>query len=72
MSRVHKKFSSPIRHSVWVPLGVDEDLVDNDELLSAVVDLNVMIPENHTKRPGAAKIFFKEPNKLYEQVRLVL
>lgn len=60
---VHKKETSPIGHSVRVPLGVDVNLGDTNDLLSATVDVEVMFTENHTECPGAATIYKRTKNK---------
>lgn len=45
--------SSPVGHSTGVPLGVDVNLADSKDLLSAAVNVEVVFSNNDTPRPGA-------------------
>ncbi len=54
--------SSPSSHTGGGPLGMDINIADSPDLLSATVDVEVMFTENDTPRPIAA-VFRKKKQR---------
>lgn len=55
--------SSPRRHSVGVPSGMDVNTADAHDLLSAIGAVQIMFTEDDTPRPTAA-IFQNKANTI--------